>query len=208
MAVLGNHPVHMTSAESLSAFIPFCAFDGQPEPSGTQIGKFSVPFCRSFSPTITDGQLCYALNMTKVGFIKEALFFIDPNLERSVHLSHTSEQNSKNSPLKLKQGLGEKSQLAQMHIDTLEPFTSETFASYALTSLKKMTSTENFDEMSDQDKGCRMESRRDCERNILVEKVAKDCQCVPFSLWEAWPNSSNNNQVGSTIVQSRKKAKT
>ena len=206
MAVLGNHPVHMTSAESLSAFIPFCAFDGQPD--GTQIGNFSVPFCRSFSPTITDGQLCYALNMTKVGFIKEALFFIDPNLERSVHLSHTSEQNSKNSPLKLKQGLGEKSQLAQMHIDTLEPFTSETFASYALTSLKKMTSTENFDEMSDQDKGCRMESRRDCERNILVEKVAKDCQCVPFSLWEAWPNSSNNNQVGLTIVQSRQKART
>ena len=192
MARVSNHPVHMT-ADAPSSFIPFCAFDGELDRYGTQLGNFSVPFCNSFSPTIIEGQLCYALNTTKIGFVKEALFFIDTNLERSVH---TSQQDSKKSgALRLKQGLGQKSQLAKIHIDTLEPFTSQTFASYALTSLKKMTSTQNFEEMSDEDKGCRMEARSECERNILVQKVTEMCQCVPFSLLEAWPNSSYNTQV-------------
>ena len=192
MARVSNHPVHMR-ADAPSSFIPLCAFDGELDRYGTHLGNFSVPFCSAFAPTIIEGQLCYALNITKIGLVKEALFFIDANLERSVH---APQQNSKKSgALRLKQGLGEKSQLAKIHIDTLEPFTSETFASYALTSLKKMTSTQNFEEMSDDDKGCRMEARGDCERNILVQKVTEMCQCVPFSLLEAWPNSSSNIQV-------------
>ena len=181
------------TADAPSSFIPFCAFDGELDSHGTQSENFSVPFCNSFTPTIIEGQLCYALNITKIGFVKEALFFIDTNLERSVH---TSQQESKKSgALRLKQGLGKKSHLAKIHIDTLEPFTSETFASYALTSLKKMTSTQNFEEMLDEDKGCRMQPRSECERNILVQKVTEICQCVPFSLLEAWPNYTGNTQV-------------
>ena len=194
MTAVSNHPVHMT-ADASSSFIPFCAFDGELDRYGTRSENFSVPFCNSFSPTIMEGQLCYALNISKIGLVKEALFFIDTNLERSVH---TSQQDSKKAAtLGLKQGLGGKKQLAKIHIDTLEPFTSETFASYALTSLKKMTSTQNFEEMSDKDKGCRMEARAECERNILVQKITEMCKCVPFSLLEAWPNSSYNSQVRS-----------
>ena len=200
MARVSSHPVHMT-ADAPSSFIPFCAFDGELDRHGTLLANFSVPFCSTFAPTIIEGQLCYALNITKIGLIKEALFFIDTNLERSVH---ASQQNSKKSgALRLKQGLGEKSQLAKIHIDTLEPFTSETFASYALTSLKKMTSTQNFEEMSDKDKGCRMEARGDCERKMLVQKVSEMCQCVPFSLLEGWPNSSSNTQVKPIHLLSR-----
>ena len=194
MASMSNHPVHITSVDAMTSFIPFYAFDGNLDSDGTQVGNLS--FCNSFTPTIIAGQLCYALNMTKVGFIQEALFFLDLNLERSFHREDSSGENSDSSPLKLKQGTGKKSQLAQIRIDTLEPFASETFASYALTSLKKMTSTKNFDAMSDEDKGCMMGARSKCERNILISSVAETCQCVPFALWQAWPRSSNVTQVG------------
>ena len=196
MAKVSIHPVQMTK-EAPSSFIPFCAFDG--ELNGIQLENFSAPFCDAFDPTIIGGQLCYALNMTKIGLVKEALFFIDTNVERSIHATDQSSQQSseKSAALRLKRGRGQKSQLAKIHIDTIEPFSSETFASYALTSLKKMTSTQNFDEMSDDDKGCKMEARGECERNVLVQKVAETCECVPFSLWEGWPNSSYN-QVATT----------
>ena len=66
-----------------------------------------------------------------------------------------------------------------------------------------MTSTQNFEEMSDKDKGCRMEARGDCERKMLVQKVSEMCQCVPFSLLEGWPNSSSNTQVKPIHLLSR-----
>ena len=92
MASMSNHPVHITSADAVTSFIPFCAFDGNLDSDGTQVGNLS--FCNSFTPTIIAGQLCYALNMTKVGFIQEAIFFLDLNLERSFHREDSSGENS------------------------------------------------------------------------------------------------------------------
>ena len=194
MATMSTHPLQMVSADTFSSFIPFCAFDGHlSSDEGMQVGN--VSFCNSFYPTITPGgQLCYALNKTKIGVFEEAFFLIDPNTERSLHIvGQISEE--KKLPLKLKAGSSQESLLANVYIDTLESFTSETNASYALTSLKKMTSTSNFDEMSDQDKGCIMKARNVCQREAFLKKMTEVCQCVPFGLWPAWPNTSNEKQV-------------
>ena len=140
MAAMSTHPQQMVSADTFSSFIPFCAFDGHlNSDDGMHVGN--VSFCNSFYPTITPGgQLCYALNMTMIGVFEEAFFIIDPNMERSLHIVGQISQEKK-LPLKLKPGSSQESHLANVYIDTLESFTSETNASYALTSLKKMTST-------------------------------------------------------------------
>ena len=113
---MSNHPLHMTSANSTTSFIPFCAFDGQLDSGGFTAGNLT--FCNSFHPTITPrGELCYTLNMTKVGFFEEALFLIDPNLEKSLHVDQDCHYNHRKSPLKIKQGLGLKGHLAKIHIE-------------------------------------------------------------------------------------------
>ena len=85
-----NHPVHIKDNKedlSLSAFIPFCEFEGNKSVMGKKIDLFEVPVCNSFQAKIFNDQLCYQVDPNKFLNSKKhenlALsFYVDINKDR------------------------------------------------------------------------------------------------------------------------------
>ena len=78
--VLSSHPPHLVSGSAVSAFIPFCAFEGQlgiSEEEVSRMPNLNFPVCQSFVPTSLDNQLCYklAMNKTSKGAENREVFF-------------------------------------------------------------------------------------------------------------------------------------
>ena len=65
---LSSHPPHLVNGSAVSAFIPFCGFEGQLgilEEEVSRMPNLNFPVCQSIVPTSLDGQLCYKLAMNK-----------------------------------------------------------------------------------------------------------------------------------------------
>ena len=76
---LSSHPPHLVSGSAVSAFIPFCAFEGQlgiSEEEVSRMPNLNFPVCQSFVPISLDGQLCYKLAMNKTSKGAENRFFL------------------------------------------------------------------------------------------------------------------------------------
>ena len=76
---LSSHPAHLVSGSAVSAFIPFCGFEGQlgiSEEDVSRMPNLNFPVCKAFVPTSLDGQLCYKLAMNKTSKGAENRFFL------------------------------------------------------------------------------------------------------------------------------------
>merc|ERR1711952_96065 len=70
---LALHPVHLTPDKEgnlpPSALVPFCSYQGESNHLGRDIvtETDNMTVCDKFQPTILEGQLCYTLDVAKLG---------------------------------------------------------------------------------------------------------------------------------------------
>ena len=69
---LSLHPVHLTPDEEgklpPSALVPFCSYQGDDDLLGQERPELdNLIICDKFKPTILEGQLCYSLDIVKLG---------------------------------------------------------------------------------------------------------------------------------------------
>ena len=179
---VASHPPHLKERSSASAFIPFCAFEGQLIEPLIRLPNLSFPICKSFTPTFLEGQLCYKLKMnrtTKGSENREGLLLIldlneDLNLKVDSLNNTMSQNNSSGFSSNLMTSTNKNS--GKIHINTLSSFKAFGSGSYRMTSVKKLKGTSAFLAMSNVDKKCTPEDHEECRRRSLFEK----CQCVPW----------------------------
>ena len=127
-----NHPVHILDESSNlnpSAFIPFCAFDGDMTVLSTHRDNFSFPLCSSFKQLILDGQLCYSADLSRAtqergisqGPAHGLTLFLDYNEDRMVG-ANTDEEVQGDADERLNQKHAMKKDV-KIYINTLEPGT-------------------------------------------------------------------------------------
>ena len=175
------------TGSAASAFIPFCAFEGQLgiSESISRLPNLSFPICHLFVPTSLDGQLCYKIQVnrtTKGSENREGLVLIlDMNEDMSLPVdSPNNTMNKEDDPsyfsMNLMANTNQKS--AKIHIKTLSSFKAFGSGSYKMTSVKKLKGTKDFLAMSTEDKRCSLKDYEECRKRSLFEK----CQCVPWEL--------------------------
>ena len=184
---LFSNPPHLKNGSAVSAFIPFCAFEGKLMISNdehSRLPHLSYPTCQAFIPTPLDGQLCYKLQVnktTKGSDNREGLLLIlDMNEDMSFPFgsSNNSIGNTDHNKFSSNLMTGDNENSAKIHIKTLSGFKSFGPGSYRMTSVKKLKGTKDFLGMSQVDRKCSLEDFEDCRRKALFEA----CKCVPWEL--------------------------
>ena len=200
--ISGLHPPNLVNQDGdlhPNALVPFCAYQTKMLGERVQtLSNHSFIACSHFKPSILDGQLCYSFDVSEVakdsgGKVKSGagkgnglLLIIDstwpnqPNQEnvkvaKNIDLEITTlnlEETSKNS------------QAPKIYMNTLERFQTFQTGSFALSSLKKMTGSDNY--LSSEDKDCSVETFEDCQARRYLEELEKQCGCVP------WPFARGN----------------
>ena len=144
------------------------------------------PFCTNFHPTVLEGQLCYSLDLEslktsvppKMGKEHGLLLILDANQYEEDKVDLDNEDISFDSlSLTTKKSVGSS---ARIYINTMASFTDYGSGSYAMSSLKKMTGTENF--LALQNKPCHIEVFEDCQARSYTQEVKKKCGCTPWTL--------------------------
>ena len=175
---LSLHPVHLTPEDNLppSALVPFCTYQGESKLLGQEMPELGgLHRCDKFEPTLLEGQLCYSLNvklrakLTRSGKSKGLFLLLDPNPYR-LNISD-----------KLIWGPTKTRFSSKIFIQTLEPFTTYGPGSYRMSTLKKMTGTQNFMELPDHRKKCSADdNREECQNLRYLDQVQRECKCVPW----------------------------
>ena len=183
-----------------SALIPFCAYGSDMRVVGKSSAQFTFPVCSAFTPTLHQGQLCYKLQLdpetteSKAGIEGGLMLFIDHNTERSVIA--TAEQGKyEMDKTVMKMPSKEKMNTIEIYLPTLAPYSAHKPGSYKMTSLKKMTGTENFLKMSETTKKCQNEVFEDCKTRFLTANSQKVCGCLPWALTTAVTKVEKYNVV-------------
>ena len=184
-----SHPVHLaTSSEEKmpSAFIPFCAFKTQMGilPPYLKLSGLNHPVCTQFQPTTLDGQQCYQFNMsvpsTGTGKENGLMFVIDVNEERSKQTDHVDHKPDQWDTLDLSEAKG-KQNGPMIYINTLSPFSDYGGGSYKMTSLKKITCTDAFHTLPEEDTACNRNLYEECLVGQFYTK-GEACKCIPLAL--------------------------
>ena len=178
--------MHLMHGSPVSAFIPFCAFEGKLRISEaiSRIPNLTFPICQSFHPTSFEGQLCYKLGVNRTSKGSEnregLLLILDMNEDRFVQIDSPNNTMSKNDPIDFSMNLmtSPNQNTATIHIKTLSSFKAFGSGSYKMTSVKKLKGTKDFLAMSTEDKRCSLKDYEECRKRSLFEK----CQCVPWEL--------------------------
>ena len=144
----------------------------------------NLTICEKFQPTILEGQLCYSLDIAKLGKKQtksgrsNGLFLLlDPNpyhlnaIEKNVGGSKTVENSFK------------------VFINTLAQYTTFGPGSYGLSTLKRMTGTESFKQLPDHQKKCLVHNREECQTKKYLDQVQRECSCTP---WLVQTDASKN----------------
>ena len=170
-----------------NALVPFCAF--QTNMLGHLVEtSFNRSFiaCSLFQPSILEGQLCYSLDINKVAKVKSGagkgnglLLIIDAGFTVLKDDNSKQESSLAITTLNLEE-TSEESQGPKMYMNTLERYTTFKQGSFAMSSLKRMTGTDNY--IANEDKDCIVETFEDCQARRYLEEVGKQCGCVPWSL--------------------------
>ena len=175
---LSLHPVHLTPDREgnlpPSALVPFCSYQGESSLLGRELPELNnISVCDAFQSTILEGQLCFSLDVGKMGVYatqsgkSNGLFLLlDP------------------SPYYLKQtGEGDSSVMGdfKISIHTLDKYTTSRSGFYGMRSLKKMTGTKSFERLPDHQKNCQVHKREECQARKYLEHVIKECNCVPWA---------------------------
>ena len=150
-----------------------------------EFGNLTV--CDKFKETILEGQRCFSLDVskkgkteTKSGISHGILLLLDPN----------SYQVKTDKDADVKAPISE-DQSFKVHIHTLAPHSIFGPGSYAMSSLKKMTGTESFEQLPDSRKKCLVHNREECHTQKYLKLVQKECGCTPWTL----QNDQDRNQV-------------
>ena len=175
---LALHPVHLTPDKEgnlpPSALVPFCSYQGESNHLGrdivTEMDNMTV--CDKFQPTILEGQLCYTLDVaklgkrpTKSGKSYGLRLLLDPNPYQP-------------NPADNKAG----DQSFKVFIHTLAQYTTFGPGMYGMSDLKKMIGTKSFKQLPDNQKRCRVHNREECQALNYLDQVQKECKCIPWAL--------------------------
>ena len=191
---LSLHPVHLTPDKEgnlpPSALVPFCSYQGESSLLGRELPEMdNLTVCDKFQPTILDDQLCYTLkketlkeSSTKSGKYNGLLLLLDPN---PYYLNHKEESAEASSA-------GETS--SRVFVNTLAQFTTFGRGYYAMTMLKKMTGTSSFKQLPDDQKKCFVHNREECQTQKYLDRVQKECKCMPWSLQNEQVMRFNTNR--------------
>ena len=154
--------------------------------SSQYIQDLSFPVCTAFLPVILEGQLCFRINQPSLNLLSQhggagvqhsLMVLLDTNSERSSAIL----QESKKTSLIEFETIPE-SDLAQIHIETLSPFTGFGPGHYQMKALKQTTGSNGFLSLPDHKKKCQEELQEDCEIRVWEEAVLSQCHCYPFRL--------------------------
>ena len=176
MRVASTHPVHIIDNKSqmtTSAFIPFCAFDGDMSIVGTDVENFSIPVCSSFSPRILDGQLCYHTAVEKLFDEKGTKWGKEHGLTLLLDYNEDLSLDGVTDP---------KHNKAKVYLNTLEAFIGYGDGLYEMSAMKAKATTSSFLALSETERGCQTEKTNLECRQENFQELAKSCNCTPFSL--------------------------
>ena len=190
-SLVSNHPVHFLGSPSKlmpSALIPFCAYGKDMRVVGRRLEEFSYPVCDSFTPVVHQGKLCYKLHLppglqSKTGRQGGLMLLIDTNGERSVMVPKNERKFQRNTNLiNLEEHRGKERDQIEIYIPTLAAFDGRQAGSYMMTSLKKMTGTTEFRQMTEPLRGCQNEVFEDCQTRVAIDAGLNSCGCLPWAL--------------------------
>ena len=178
---LSLHPVHLTPDDEgnmpPSALIPFCSYQENSSLLGQERPELdNTTVCNKFKPTIFDGQLCYSLDITKLGEEtktgkKNGIFFmVDPNPYQLISAEKTVGDFRTGS------------QYFKVFIYTLAQYSTFGPGSYGMSTLKRMTGTKSFKQLPDHQKKCLVHNREECQTQKYLDQVQRECNCTPWAL--------------------------
>ena len=178
---LALHPVHLAEYESQlppSALVPFCSY--QMDSSligGGRIPELNQTVCNKFEPTILEGQPCFSLDVAKIdtrpkreGKTNGLFLALDPS-------TFQGSSDDRNNGAE-----NDKQQSFKVYIHTLSQYTAYGPGTYAMTALKRMSGTKSFVQLPDKQKECRVHNRGECQIQHFLEKIKKNCGCIPWAL--------------------------
>ena len=121
--------------------------------------------CDQFKSTLIGGQLCYSFGAlhddeSKPGRDNSVLLALDPGSSTLA---------------------GEQLE-ASIYLSTLSPFTDNKAGKYALSSLKKISGTENFMNLDKRVKKCQEQTYENCQTAKTLQALQEKCSCLPFEL--------------------------
>ena len=128
--------------------------------------------CDKFYPTIVEGQRCFSLDVAKLD-----LNPTESGKNNGLFVLLDSDPYQLNSNDK-----SVERETSKVYIHTLTHFTSNTPGSFALSGLKKMTGTSSFKKLPDRKKVCQDHNREECQAKSYLERVKRECNCLPWAL--------------------------
>lgn len=171
-----SHPSHLSFGNGTllpGALIPFCSYQSDSSKLGRKGNGLDFFACDQFKPSVLNGELCYSLKLDREihgksgnGKRNGLLLVLDPNTE--IKDDQTEEENER--------------LLARISLDTLSHFSETRNGSYAITALKKVTASESFMKLPEEERGCQEETKDECEAKNLLIEVQQQCKCIPWYL--------------------------
>ena len=182
---LSLNPPHLLDAQGKAtpgALIPICAYNENMNLLGQKMEGTTFPVCDQFKPIIKDGRVCHALNMADLASKKKGPS--KPGRRFGVWLVINADMATEEdffipSEFRVYKKNGES---VTIHLSLLQEYTDVRAGVYGLTGLKKLTGTESFLNLPDDDKKCQVGNQETCRNDDFIEKVKTECGCVPWSL--------------------------
>ena len=186
VAEVSNHPVATQNKEgnlSPSSLIPFCSFGT--EMLGVEVPNMTFLACNMFEPTIYQGQLCHQADFEKYrkhqalqGKRSGLMMIIDVNSERSVSVEihdHEGENTTQTSKQNVYFGNDHEVDInaAVIHIGALTQLTVRGAGDYALSSIKRLTGTENFLAWSEGERKCALKTYEKCQEKHFLDACSR-----------------------------------
>ena len=164
------HPPHLDDSLGRllpKSLIPLCSYQGTI--LGKNVKRLNFTACRGFRPSLTNGQLCYSLNLSQAvnseskSGVKNGLTIV---LDQPTSFELTRTEKSE----------------ATIHLETLAGFSDSRPGKYFMSALKKITGADAFMSLSDSEKGCQPESFEECNMRQVFAELQRECKCIPWSL--------------------------
>ena len=181
---LSLHPVHLSPDKDgllpPSALVPFCSYQGDVDLLGqrrSDMGNLTV--CDKFKPIILEGQLCYSIEVADFVKSKTNPTQWDNNNDGLLLLLDPKPYPLTPSDIGAQR---KKQDSSKVYIHTLAQHTAYGPGSYGMHALKSLISTDNFLQLPDGEKKCRVHNQEECRAEKFLDQVISNCSCVPWPL--------------------------
>ena len=181
---LSLHPVHLSPDKDgllpPSALVPFCSYQGDVDLLGqrrSDMGNLTV--CDKFKPIILEGQLCYSIEVADFVKSKTNPTQWDNNNDGLLLLLDPKPYPLTPSDIGAQR---KKQDSSKVYIHTLAQHTAYGPGSYGMHALKSLVSTDNFLQLLDGEKKCRVHNQEECQAGKYLHQVISNCSCIPWPL--------------------------